>query len=443
MTKRAITLAGVTTLLTASACSAGFNLDALTLLARGATQGQNVLSAVPGFDVRLLHAGTPIYHQAFGNWSVNRAANVDSTSKTFSGALVMSLTEQSPNPFSLNTKLSAYIPAFDDEKLDITIRQAFSHTSGLPESSTALANPTISLQQAALVIAGQPLSNGPAGTQFAYGGASMQAAGAVVELAGGDTWNNLFTRRIVQPLGLTSTRFQLTTPSNPRVPGGIESTASDVGIFMESLRRGGLAPDGSRILSQSSVDTMFTRQTPADIPVVSSPVDNARYGVGVWLQQGEAGKLDVLAAGARGFHSWIEFEHELVFVFSTDVSSFSNVQALTQLMYDAVVSAIDQPVRIGDATLDDAVDFDDLLLLAQNYERPNRLWAQGDFTGDGFVGFDDLLLLAQNYDATAGQFQDDWSRANAMVPEPAALGTVAVVGLSLTRRRRIKLGSNR
>lgn len=59
----------------------------------------------------------------------------------------------------------------------------------------------------------------------------------------------------------------------------------------------------------------------------------------------------------------------------------------------------------GDANLDRAVNFDDLLIVAQNYNAGigGRTWDQGNFnyntpdTVAGAVGFDDLLLLAQNY----------------------------------------------
>ena len=59
----------------------------------------------------------------------------------------------------------------------------------------------------------------------------------------------------------------------------------------------------------------------------------------------------------------------------------------------------------GDADLDLAVGFDDLLALAQNYGTESAAtWSRGDFDYDGSVGFEDLLVLAQNYrsDAVSG-----------------------------------------
>jgi hypothetical protein len=50
----------------------------------------------------------------------------------------------------------------------------------------------------------------------------------------------------------------------------------------------------------------------------------------------------------------------------------------------------------GDANFDGAVGFDDLVVLAQNYNSIGS-WSEGDFNGDGKVDFFDLVILAQNY----------------------------------------------
>lgn len=53
----------------------------------------------------------------------------------------------------------------------------------------------------------------------------------------------------------------------------------------------------------------------------------------------------------------------------------------------------------GDANRDGRVDFDDLLLVAQNYGTSGKTFSQGNFSYDaaGMVDFDDLLLIAQRY----------------------------------------------
>jgi hypothetical protein len=93
----------------------------------------------------------------------------------------------------------------------------------------------------------------------------------------------------------------------------------------------------------------------------------------------------------------------------------------------------------GDADLSDSVDFDDLLILAQNYSVTEATWLLGDFNRDRLVDFDDLLALAQNYGVGAlgidpGDFAADWALARSLVPEPVGLALLA--SLLPARRRR-------
>ncbi len=67
----------------------------------------------------------------------------------------------------------------------------------------------------------------------------------------------------------------------------------------------------------------------------------------------------------------------------------------------AVISSnsdvFNQFILAGDATRNRIVNFDDLLIVAQNYGKSNRTFQQGDFNYNGTVNFDDLLIIAQRY----------------------------------------------
>lgn len=90
----------------------------------------------------------------------------------------------------------------------------------------------------------------------------------------------------------------------------------------------------------------------------------------------------------------------------------------------------------GDANLDLAVDFSDLLAVAAAFDQSNAVWANGDFNYDQRVDFTDLLTLARHYGATPTAFAGDWALAQSLVvPEPAALGLLAAGGVLLRRRR--------
>lgn len=343
-----------------------YDFTGLTELAEGALLGENVGQAVPGFEIRLLYQGQALYHEVFGDWALNQPANADSSSKTLSGALMMSISETGENGFSLDSYISDYLPEYDKTAYrDITIRQAFSHSSGLPGEdvfSSVLLNPFITLRQAASQISQEPLDNGPPGSKFAYGGLSMQAAGAAAEVATGDNYIELFADRITTPLSMSNTEFVLASESNPRVAGGIESTATDFARFMDMLLNGGVdRVSGVRVLQAESVAEMLTRQTSDSQVIVNSPAENNRYGIGVWLDQlDQAGPtVDALAAGARGFHSWIDVEHELVFTFATELTVFSNVEVLSSMMHRSILKAMSTP---GDFDFDGDVDGRDLLI---------------------------------------------------------------------------------
>ncbi len=99
------------------------------------------------------------------------------------------------------------------------------------------------------------------------------------------------------------------------------------------------------------------------------------------------------------------------------------------------------PTWQGDTNLDGAVNFTDLLALARNYGTTNgAIWIDGDTNYDGAVNFTDLLDVARNYGAgatialdTTPNFADDWTRAQAMVPEPSA-ALLLLTGTLLQRR---------
>jgi T5SS/PEP-CTERM-associated repeat protein len=102
----------------------------------------------------------------------------------------------------------------------------------------------------------------------------------------------------------------------------------------------------------------------------------------------------------------------------------------------------------GDANVDGAVNFADLVALAQNYDTATgqATWAQGDFNYDGNVNFTDLVGLAQNYDSVLlagpvtgapGGFDAALASAWAAVPEPSGAPVVAAgMALASGRRRR-------
>jgi hypothetical protein len=142
---------------------------------------------------------------------------------------------------------------------------------------------------------------------------------------------------------------------------------------------------------------------------------------------------------------------------ASDVLALSGTQTATfcGITVDAT-STLARYTLYGDATLDGQVGFVDLVRLAQNYNVTDgsQFWAQGDFDYDGNVNFADLVKLAQNYNNTllpaaplaggSADFEADWARAVASVPEPGLALAGAFVTFALApRRKRARLPASR
>jgi CubicO group peptidase (beta-lactamase class C family) len=328
-----------------------YNFSEVTRIAAGMLAGTNVPQPVPAFEVLLLRDGEVVYRRTFGQTTLGAVYATDSATKTLSGAVLASALETSATALTLDSTAGQFFAGLPADRAGATVRQMFSHTAGFAEASVAMASTTTTLQDAARTILSRPLGHAP-GAAFSYGGSEMHVAGAIVELATQQPWNTVFAQRIAQPLGMTSTRYVIASPANPRIAGGAESNAPEFARFMEMLRRGGVH-ENVRVIGRAQVDAMFARQTPVGVPIQSSPINSADYGLGVWLDQRNAeGELvGALAAGARGFSAWIDFDDRIVGVFATDTSSTSNVIGALYAMRAAAQEA----VRAGPAC--DALDF--------------------------------------------------------------------------------------
>ena len=90
-----------------------------------------------------------------------------------------------------------------------------------------------------------------------------------------------------------------------------------------------------------------------------------------------------------------------------------------------VMGGLSAPLRVlrGDANDDGAVDFNDLVVLAQHYNVPGGMtWTDGDFDADGDVDFEDLVSLTQRYNPVAAPapVAAAFSTTRVTTPAPAA-----------------------
>lgn len=235
---------------------------------------------------------------------------------------------------SLDDTVSKYLPEFGGEKSNITIRQLFSHTSGLPSETRCRNDKRTTLERCASEIARARLAAAP-GAEFFYAGVSMHVGGRIAEVVSGKPWNDLFIERIAGPLAMTQTDFFSYGPtSNPRPAGDARSSADDYARFLQMLLQRGRF-NGKQILSEASVVEMHKDQTRgARIEYtiyekhrgLDPNLPLARYGIGMWREKfTSSGQLqEASSQGYFGFSPWIDVERNVAGVLSVQ-SRFSRV----------------------------------------------------------------------------------------------------------------------
>ncbi|GIX37214.1 MAG: hypothetical protein KatS3mg127_2133 [Silanimonas sp.] len=265
--------------------------------------------------------GTTVFERHYGAYEPETRVPIASASKWVSALVLARLVEK--GLLRWDSTVGEHWPDAAPDKRGITLAQLFSHTSGLPgEESGCLGNPLSTLQACAAQILAGPMVAAP-GTAFAYGGLSMQVAGAMAERATGLPWDTLFQRELVQPLGLVATDYGFTSSapgylpmSNPRIAGGVRSTLGDYRRLMAMWQADGLiaeGPDkGQRYLASSTLRAMQLNRA-AGTTVLSAPPSTELYpgwgyGFGFWLLPIERAGAPMLESspGAFGFQGWVD-----------------------------------------------------------------------------------------------------------------------------------------
>jgi CubicO group peptidase (beta-lactamase class C family) len=194
----------------------------------------------------------------------------------------------------------------------VTMRHLLTHTSGIDGdlfTDTGRGDDCLEKYVTRLTEAAQ---THPLGATWSYCNSGFSLAGRVVEKLTGGTWDAAIRERIARPLGLATTctlpeevlLFRVAVghvgePGEPpsRAPsawafprsagpaGVINSTVRDVLVFVRMHLQGGVAADGTRVLSESSTEAMTEKQ--ADLPDPYTLGDS--WGTG-WVRFGWDGR---------------------------------------------------------------------------------------------------------------------------------------------------------
>jgi len=281
--------------------------------------------AAGGMALVVVKDGKVIESAGYAKFGCGTVVDIGSASRWLAAAAMMTLVDE--GTLALDDPVSNYLPEFTGEKAGITIRQLWSHDSGLPATDASIDDRTLTLEKCVRRIAAGPLSS-LSGTAVSDGSVSIQVGARVCEVISGMTWQEFFHVRIAEPLGMTSTTFNLMGFSrNPNVAGGARSTAEDYARFLTMLLQGGIW-SGKHILSeqavaqieqdQAAVSTIAATPYTAVVSLLPS-TSRARPGLGMWREETDPGTGTLLIAscpGTYGFTPWIDHKLDLAGVLS-------------------------------------------------------------------------------------------------------------------------------
>lgn len=269
-----------------------------------------------GASLIVMRYGAVIDEEYFGTYTPATRVPIASASKWLSALTIERLVEQGTMHWS--DTVGMYIPTAPTDKLNITLGQLFSHTSGLSHTGDACLGDHLHFTLATCVdeILQTPLEYSP-GTAFAYTGNGMQVGGRMAEVATGKSWAQIFADEITTPLGMPDTGFNFGN-ANPQVAGGVSSTMSDYSHVVQMVVAQGQW-NGTAFLSAASIADMQIDQTHG-VPMLYSPDPFAYgYGYGEWrnVVDAQGAAVQVSSTGTFATSPWINNQTGVAAVFLT------------------------------------------------------------------------------------------------------------------------------
>ncbi|MGV9385430.1 serine hydrolase domain-containing protein [Nonomuraea sp. NPDC003707] len=262
---------------------------------------------VPGAAVAVWHDGelheaaTGVVNTATGvETTKDSVFQVGSTTKVWTAALVMQLVED--GLVELDQPVGEHLPDFAFG--GVTVRQLLMHTAGFDGDvfeDTGRGDDCLDTFLEHLRTAGHVHEPGEL---FSYCNAGYCVLGALVARLRGGTWEQAMRERLLTPLGATHAalfgeeavlfrasaghvgpdaavypRWQMPR-SNAPAGSTMCLAPRELVVFGRALAAGGLAPNGTRLLSEASVAAMLTPQI--HVPGVGGALAD-RWGLGVEL----------------------------------------------------------------------------------------------------------------------------------------------------------------
>jgi CubicO group peptidase (beta-lactamase class C family) len=298
---------------------------------------------------------------------------IASMTKPVTGVAILML--QDEGKLKVTDPVAKYIPEFADLKTpsgkpaNLTIVQLLDHTSGLGEAGGPKAKDAKTLADLVPIWLAAPMKYEP-GAKWQYTQSGINAAGRIVEVISGQTFDAFLQQRLFDPLGMKDTTFYPTEAQRARlvtayaknkdtgaleaVPprpdfgprdrppqgnGGLFSTAPDYARFCQMLLGGGTF-EGRRYLSADAMKLLTSPQT-GELATGFFQNDTygqhgTKYGWGLGtciLRTPHDGVAAMLSpgtyghGGAWGTQAWIDPVKGVAYVLMVQRANFPNADA--------------------------------------------------------------------------------------------------------------------
>jgi CubicO group peptidase (beta-lactamase class C family) len=282
-------------------------------------------------------AGTVFEHYA-GDFGPDRISLIASASKVLTAGVLMRLDDE--GVLDVDAPIGDVVDWAGDHA-DVTPAQLLSNSSGLVGLEVGMGVPDYlcqylpagTLQDCArriLNTTGDDALVVEPDTEFRYGGAQWQVAGAVAEAASGRTWAELVEETYVEPCGLGTLAYnnhftQIVDPSgpfsyptafagdpdtlaptrNPTLEGGAYTTPRDYAALLLMHLRDGRCDD-ERVLSADAAERMRVDRIGPTYDGGTFINELGGYGLGWWVDRQDPGHVQ--DAGAFGTVPWLDTE---------------------------------------------------------------------------------------------------------------------------------------
>ncbi|MBF8184445.1 beta-lactamase family protein [Nonomuraea sp. K274] len=242
-----------------------------------------------GADDELVTVATGVLHAGTGQPATTDSVwQIGSISKVWTATVIMQLVDE--GAVALDTPVAEVLPEFKlrepEDTAAVTVWHLLTHTSGIDgDNFTDTGRGDDALEKYVALLA-DSAQNHPTGATWSYCNAGYSVLGRIIEVVTGRTWDQAIKEKLFTALGLTRTstlpeEAMMFAHAMGHVKGGkepvvapvwglpravapaglITAPATDVLAFARMHLAGGLAADGTRVLTQESTAAMSAYQT--------------------------------------------------------------------------------------------------------------------------------------------------------------------------------------